>query len=250
MVVFDEMNLARVEHYFSQFLSVLEMKPDSRKIKLYNKELESRMYNNEKYPSSITIKSNVLFVGTVNTDESTYQFSDKVLDRANVINLKMIPFFKTPTTSANFSTHDKNTRITLSKYSEFKNCSKNNALTTEEKRMLWEIQEELNSVDKNIGIGWRIVKQIDGYLCNLPDTPKLTRPEAIDMQLNQRVWTKLRGSEKQLKGLLGSVDTSGNLVPGRLEKTLDSYPTSSDFKESKSTIRRKVKELDVYGFTN
>lgn len=93
MVVFDEMNLARVEHYFSQFLSVLEMKPDSRKIKLYNKELESRMYNNEKYPSSITIKSNVLFVGTVNTDESTYQFSDKVLDRANVINLKMIPFF-------------------------------------------------------------------------------------------------------------------------------------------------------------
>ena len=250
MVVFDEMNLARVEHYFSQFLSVLEMKPDSRKIKLYNKELESRMYNNEKYPSSITIKSNVLFVGTVNTDESTYQFSDKVLDRANVINLKMIPFFKTPTTSANFSTHDKNTRITLSKYSEFKNCSKNNALTTEEKRMLWEIQEELNSVDKNIGIGWRIVKQIDGYLCNLPDTPKLTRPEAIDMQLNQRVWTKLRGSEKQLKGLLGSVDTSGNVVPGQLEKTLDSYPTSSDFKESKSTIRRKVKELDVYGFTN
>ncbi|WP_221770359.1 McrB family protein, partial [Listeria seeligeri] len=84
LICFDEMNLARVEHYFSQFLSVLEMDADFRNIRLYNKDLEKRFYNSDQYPASVSIGKNVLFVGTVNLDESTYHFSDKVLDRANV----------------------------------------------------------------------------------------------------------------------------------------------------------------------
>ncbi|MBY7147563.1 AAA family ATPase, partial [Levilactobacillus brevis] len=94
VIVFDEMNLARVEHYFSQFLSILEMKSESRSIQLYNDELEARMYNKENYPASISIKNNILFVGTINTDESTFQLSDKVLDRSNVIRLNMVPFYE------------------------------------------------------------------------------------------------------------------------------------------------------------
>ncbi|EOS8040470.1 AAA family ATPase, partial [Enterococcus hirae] len=85
LVCFDEMNLAKVEHYFSQFLSVLEMDDlENRKIHLYNEDLSSRFYNSEKYPATISVGTNVMFVGTVNLDESTHQFSDKVLDRANL----------------------------------------------------------------------------------------------------------------------------------------------------------------------
>ena len=92
LICFDEMNLARVEHYFSQFLSILEMPEQNRFLKLYAKEYETRLYNVDKYPSSVKIGNNLRFIGTVNMDESTFHFSDKVLDRANVIQLDLVPY--------------------------------------------------------------------------------------------------------------------------------------------------------------
>lgn len=73
IVCFDEMNLARVEHYFAQFISVLE-KEDHPMIRLYNPSLAPRLYNSEKYPPEIPVGRNVLFTGTVNVDESTCHF--------------------------------------------------------------------------------------------------------------------------------------------------------------------------------
>ena len=80
------MNLARAEHYFAQFISVLE-KEENPVIRLYNPSLRAKLYNGDAYPAEIPIGRNVLFTGTVNVDESTYHFSDKILDRANVITL-------------------------------------------------------------------------------------------------------------------------------------------------------------------
>ena len=92
LLTFDEMNLARVEHYFAQFLSVLELDLDKRYLRLYSDQAQGCIYNSCQYPSRIHIGRNVLFVGTVNIDESTYRFSDKVLDRAQVIRLGTVPF--------------------------------------------------------------------------------------------------------------------------------------------------------------
>ncbi len=88
LVLLDEMNLARVEYYFSEFLSRLEGRPFD----------ESSMTADDRRPSEIDIDvsqagqgkrvyvgQNVLFVGTMNEDESTLALSDKVLDRANVL---------------------------------------------------------------------------------------------------------------------------------------------------------------------
>lgn len=86
IVCFDEMNLARAEHYFAQFISVLEKEEDPV-IRLYNPSLQGRLYNGDAYPAEISIGRNVIFTGTVNVDESTYRFSDKILDRANMITL-------------------------------------------------------------------------------------------------------------------------------------------------------------------
>lgn len=120
IVVFDEMNLARVEHYFSQFLSVLEMDTGSRMLALYNPQLESRLYNSEKYPSNIAIGENVLFVGTVNTDESTYQFSDKVLDRSNVMTLEMIPFGSVDDSNGTLTERIKREAVKVSDFQKMK----------------------------------------------------------------------------------------------------------------------------------
>jgi hypothetical protein len=84
LIVLDEMNLARVEYYFSDFLSGLE---SGAPIELMAAGVEEELLTSgqEDVPASLVIPPNVAFVGTVNVDETTHAFSPKVLDRANVI---------------------------------------------------------------------------------------------------------------------------------------------------------------------
>ena len=73
-VILDEMNLRHVERYFSDFLSHMETPDTPFELEGYTRRLD--------YPE------NMFVVGTVNIDETTYMFSPKVLDRANVIEFK------------------------------------------------------------------------------------------------------------------------------------------------------------------
>lgn len=250
MVCFDEMNLARVEHYFSQFLSVLEMDPNSRKIKLYNEDLENRLYNSATYPSTIKVGQNILFVGTINTDESTHQFSDKVLDRSNIISLEMVPFFEVNDTTVSIQPEQKKRdQIKYDDYLKFKNLSPTNQLTQDEKEMFWKLHLAINSKDKNVGIGWRILKQIDEYLKNLPKQKNLSRNEAIDIQIVQRVLSKVRGSDEQLSELVGKWNRNGSNEIGLFEQILNEYSTTSSFKYSREVLLQKSRELNLHGFT-
>lgn len=92
-ICLDEMNLARVEHYFSDILSLLETQSwQSRHIvtdpviPVATLELESDL---ERY-GNLGIPENVYLIGTVNMDETTYPFSKKVLDRANTLEFNSI----------------------------------------------------------------------------------------------------------------------------------------------------------------
>lgn len=83
-LILDEMNLSHVERYFADFLSVME---SHKSIKLYD-GLEREM-NNVKIEKEISWPGNLFIIGTVNVDETTYMFSPKVLDRANVIEFRI-----------------------------------------------------------------------------------------------------------------------------------------------------------------
>ncbi|MBO5883462.1 MAG: hypothetical protein J6Q78_03550 [Clostridia bacterium] len=91
-IVLDEMNLSRIEYYFSDFLSLMENEEDKREIKLLNvglKRIEGNKvvsYRGLVGGHTIKIPKNVWFVGTANRDESTFEISDKVYDRANTMN--------------------------------------------------------------------------------------------------------------------------------------------------------------------
>ena len=76
-VVLDEMNLARVEYYFALFLSKMEERARSGIAKL-------RLGKDE-----VLLTPNLYFIGTVNVDETTHGFSDKVFDRAQLIELEV-----------------------------------------------------------------------------------------------------------------------------------------------------------------
>lgn len=75
-LVLDEMNLARVEYYFATFLSALEVRQREKRapIRLAEEEVE--------------LTPNLRFVGTVNVDETTHGFADKVYDRAQLVELE------------------------------------------------------------------------------------------------------------------------------------------------------------------
>ena len=80
-LILDEMNMSHVERYFADFLSAIE---SGEEIQLHSGENE---WNG--VPPSIKVPNNLFVIGTVNIDETTYMFSPKVLDRANVIEFRV-----------------------------------------------------------------------------------------------------------------------------------------------------------------
>lgn len=87
-VILDEMNLSKVEMYFSDLLSIMETRTqDNEEGETIDLHSQSPVYSVEgnEISSKIHIPRNVFIAGTVNVDETTYMFSPKVLDRANVI---------------------------------------------------------------------------------------------------------------------------------------------------------------------
>lgn len=91
-IVLDEMNLSRIEYYFSDFLSLMENEEDKREIKLLNISLAHKEADGE-HPykeleegHTLKVPANIWFIGTANRDESTFVISDKVYDRAHTMN--------------------------------------------------------------------------------------------------------------------------------------------------------------------
>lgn len=93
LIILDEMNIARVEYYFAEMLSILEMPdPNEWKIDLVTNSWDTDPKRLE--DGKLVIPQNVWYIGTANNDDSTFAVSDKVYDRAFVINLdsKGVPF--------------------------------------------------------------------------------------------------------------------------------------------------------------
>ena len=86
--ILDEMNLARVEHYFSDFLSVIETRERVGNQIKTDPILREEILNSAKNKNDFAVAGwpqNLYLIGTVNMDETTHSFSRKVLDRANSI---------------------------------------------------------------------------------------------------------------------------------------------------------------------
>jgi energy-coupling factor transporter ATP-binding protein EcfA2 len=249
LICFDEMNLARPEHYFAQFLSVLEAPAEERYLTLYNPKLQSRVYNSGLYPAKVRIGDNVLFAGTINVDESTYAFSDKLLDRANVISLQLDSFTElarlVPCQAPRIYP------VSAGSYNgwRYSACS-GLSLRDSELAFFEELQAAFEEVDLQRGFGYRVLRQIDCYLANLPQMKDwLTRGEALDLQVEQRILPKLRGPKEQWEALIGRLK-GGELADSLLEKVFNQYPMVSDFSRSRSALKRKAKELGWYGYAS
>ena len=88
VTVLDEMNIARVEYYFAEFLSLLELpNPEERYIDVVSDRWETDPVQFK--DGRVKLPENMWFIGTANNDDSTFAISDKVYDRAMILNLDM-----------------------------------------------------------------------------------------------------------------------------------------------------------------
>lgn len=207
MAILDEMNLARVEYYFSEFLSKLELRgSDFKKSKIsIGSNLNSR---------SFFVGHNVVIVGTMNDDESTYALSDKVLDRANV------QHFGKPATFDDDQPQEKHIDPITVDYELFDKWRHNNNLEQLDSGTREELHqkiEELNTALDGVGkpFGHRVNNAIKSYLNAYPVTKEdlLTSVKhALADQVEMKIIPKLAGLEQN--------DQSGACL-NRLRKVID-----------------------------
>jgi energy-coupling factor transporter ATP-binding protein EcfA2 len=260
LICFDEMNLARVEHYFSQFLSILELSED-RYLTLYSEKLAPEVYNRHEYSPRLPIGNNVFFVGTVNIDESSFQFSDKVLDRANVIRLKIYEslhawkgMFEEKSSGKPSEERAQLSPVPGKVFSSWCNNSPTEiGLTDVEIDFLDELNSALRKIDKDRVVGYRIIRQIGSYLknipCNVDGRRLLDRGKAFDLQLVQRILTKFKGPECDLEQLFGKY-AEREQATSHILQLFEQHQAVSTFSYSRDICHKKAKELLDHGYAS
>ena len=183
IIVLDELNIARVEYYFAEFLSLLELPQASKRV------LEVTSSISKKDPvllvkGKLQLPDNVWFIGTANNDDSTFAISDKVYDRSMIMNLD--------NRAEPFEVEVETPYITISQvaFQELIDKAKREySLTMKERRHIKEFDNYL-SENFNVTFGNRIMRQIENYVpiyiaCGGSEV------EAIDDLLAKKVLRKL-----------------------------------------------------------
>lgn len=248
IVCFDEMNLAKTEHYFSSFLSILENDYEDRELVLYPKQFEETVRKHIDIPPTIHIGRNIFFVGTVNFDESTFVLSDKVLDRASIINLKVKEFSQL---FLNTGTQAIGNSIQKTSLQTFVTNKRTKSLSDSELKFLWDLHSLLQEVDYQLGIGPRLIWQFNHYIGNLSSihSDDMSRSDAIDYLVVQKVIPKLRGSADKLLHLVGDLNSKKKRENSSLDVLMNSYDELSKFELTRERLDYKAKELADHGYT-
>ena len=156
VTVLDEMNIARVEYYFAEFLSLLELpKPEQRYIDVVSDRWDTDP--SQLKDGRIKLPANMWFIGTANNDDSTFAISDKVYDRAMILNLDAkSERFVAPRTEK--------VRISAKQFEKLvKEATEEYEISARNKKRLEALDEYLIT-HFHITFGNRIMKQINTYI--------------------------------------------------------------------------------------
>lgn len=255
LVLLDEMNLARVEYYFSEFLSRLEMKRtvnwagverDDDDYRLTSMEIFSGQKASEEpkvdaiEPIRLLAGPNVLFAGTMNEDETTNTLSDKVNDRSNVIRFGMPETLESRGQAESASEQDAEGEAWLAYKSWGAAVEKTQSGSDEAKaKDVREYVEELNKKFEEAGkhFGHRPYEATLRYIQSHPDgrLDGIARNLPLADQVAMRFLPRLNGLDlEEHKGMLGSVEDSVNkledqAVKDAFEKAMDQRKWGSVF---------------------
>lgn len=210
-LILDEMNLSHVERYFSDFLSHMETPDNPFELDGYrNKDDEDESTGKLPYPE------NLFVIGTVNIDETTYMFSPKVLDRANVVEFKP----DKEDVLNMFSSASQEIKITPAKAGvaeAFLRLAKEirSGKSRVDERQMAEVRNVFTAIyditEKNgYEFAYRTVREIKQYIsaaCELSGQwadAEIYR--AIDEQILQKVLPKIHGNRKEIGTMLDELE--------------------------------------------
>lgn len=242
-VVLDEMNLARVEYYFSDFLSVIE----SRKWK------DGKIVTSPVLPESITnkhitIPSNVYIIGTVNMDETTHPLSKKVLDRANTIefNTVNLDYFNFLMDVEEKEAEIASNRSLETEYLHLKECFKDNEDLV---RNISTILIEINKILESVGaqVGYRIRDEICFYMAYNEQGKLLSVDEALDYQIYQKILPRLAGSDGRTEEVLKQLYV---LCANEEYDSSNSDASYAKYPRSANKLSHMLRRFEYDGFTS
>lgn len=200
MILLDEMNLARVEYYFSDFLSRLESRPAAHEVgeesRRKDAEIELEIPTPDGKVPRIFPGYNLLFAGTMNEDESTQSLSDKVVDRANVIR------FAAPKKIDSGAARGERPVDVALKRSTWERWAQPRRADHERKDAATKIEQMVDMM-KDLGrpFGHRLGRAMLSYVDLYPRTqgvPNIVN-QALADQVEMRLLPKLRGVEVEAK---------------------------------------------------
>ena len=203
-VVLDEMNLARVEYYFSDVLSCIET---GEPLQLHSSQVPFEGSTGGSVPPELAIPPNIFIAGTINIDETTNPISDKVLDRAMMVNMS-------PTDIPGFLNH------LAAREPDLQSSRSSCEVFLEQSHKLM--------AEHGLEFGYRVAEEVVRYHAFAQDKLALANDEVIDQLLEQKVLVKLQGNERQRKlltdllGLPPKIPNSKKFL-NRLLEDLDQF---------------------------
>lgn len=244
-LVLDEMNLSYVERYFADFLSALE---SHQEIPLWEKpdECESEV------PAKIALPKNLFIIGTINVDETTYMFSPKVLDRANVIEFKI-----SEDEMATFLKQDMNVDVNAANGlcanmgQDFVEKSTRKEIDSNElaQTTLIGFFRVLKKV--NAEFGYRSATEIYRFVANAKACAEgMSDEEILDAAIVQKLLPKLHGSRKKLEPALKALWGLCMNEDHETEAITRDNVAYAKFPEAADKIQRMMQTALDNGFTS
>ena len=205
LLCLDEMNLARVEYYLSDFLSVIETRDFQGEKIVTDLLVRPEQYGmdvraKEKY-GEIRFPENLYVVGTVNMDETTFPFSRKVLDRANTIEFNYVDLVPDFTGTVEASRLSEKNGFLKTEYLKLMECPESDQDFIREVCVLL---EKINKilVKANAHVGYRVRDEICFYMMNNRHADLLAEDDALDNEIMQKILPRIQGSGVSVKEML------------------------------------------------
>lgn len=197
-LILDEMNLSHVERYFADFLSTMESEDE------ISMHASNDSWNG--VPAKISLPKNLFVVGTVNIDETTYMFSPKVLDRANVIEFRVtaeeMKSYLKEQAPLNLKVLKKRG---TSMAADFIQIANNKTLSVKDDKL---IKDELINFFTSLKVsgaefGYRSAAEILRFagVVNLLE-PAWSKEQILDAAIMQKLLPKVHGSRRKLEPVL------------------------------------------------
>lgn len=193
----DEMNLARVEYYMSDILSIMETRDWTDGGHIQTDDISIEGYG------EIDLPENLYIIGTVNMDETTFPFSKKVLDRSNTIEfsrVNMIPDFSEKSENLIGKLEVSNDFLKV-EYLKLMDCAQEDyEAISEWCTALEDINEILSKA--NAHVGYRVRDEVVFYMIYDRKFKLLSENEAMDNEILQKILPRIQGSSGAVRDMI------------------------------------------------